>query len=109
MSSLGIANTNRSGNAWSAALQQATTAKPDWNNAREAAQAWDAHLLDLRIDLYQLLGAAVGFNQTVDYIKTHFYYPLYHAGADFEQMQIRQKFAKAITDDGLKVIVTARQ
>ena len=95
--------------AWAAVLQHATTARPDRNNAREAAQGWDARLLDLRVDLYQLLGAAVGFNHTVDYIKTHFYYPLYHVGAEFEEMQIRQQFAKAITDDGLKVIVTTRQ
>lgn len=91
--------------AWAAVLQHANTQRPDWNTAREAAQAWDARLLDLRVDLYQLLGAAVGFNHTVDYIKTHFYYPLYHADLELDQLQIRKQFAKAITDDGLKVIV----
>jgi hypothetical protein len=91
--------------AWSAVLQHANTKRPDWNTERDGAQVWDARLLDLRVDLYQLLGNAVGFNHTVDYIKTQFYYPQYHVDMEMEQMQIRKQFAKAITDDGLKVIV----
>jgi predicted phosphoadenosine phosphosulfate sulfurtransferase len=61
--------------------------------------------MDLRVDLYQLLGAAVGYDHTVDYIKNQIYQPQYHVGVELEPMQIRTPFAKAITDDGLKVIV----
>jgi hypothetical protein len=91
--------------AWGALLRHANSPRPDETTDLAGAQAWDARLLDLRVDLYQLLGAAVGFKHTVDYIKTRFYYPQYHVDAELEQLQIRKQFAKAITDDGLKVIV----
>jgi hypothetical protein len=91
--------------AWTAVITHVRTPRPDWNTAREQAQAWDDRLIDLRVDLYQLLGAAVGYDHTVDYIKTQFYQPQYHVDVELEQMQIRKQFAKAITDNGLKVVI----
>jgi hypothetical protein len=60
------------------------------------------------VDLYQLLGVAVGYNHSLDYIKTQIYTPQYHVDVEMEQMQIRKQFAKAITDDGLRVLLVER-
>jgi hypothetical protein len=68
----------------------------------------ERRLVDLRTDLYQLLGVAVGYDHTIDYIKTQFYNPQYHVDVELEQMQIRKQFAKAITDDGLRVLLVDR-
>jgi hypothetical protein len=94
--------------AWAKVIAHAYTQRPDWATQQEAARLWDAHLIDLRADLYQLLGAAVGYPQTLDYIKTHMYYPQYHVDAELEQMQIRKQLAKAITEDGLRVVLVDR-
>jgi hypothetical protein len=89
--------------AWEKVIAHANTKRPEADPA--GAAAWDARILDLRVDLYQLLGVAVGYEQTVDYIKTQMYYPRYHVDIEQEQNQIRKQFAKAITDDGLKVVL----
>jgi len=68
--------------------------------------AWNNRLWDRRIDLYQALGNAVGHKHTIDYLKNHFYAPRLHVDVELEQTQIRQRLAKAITDEGLKVVVT---
>lgn len=98
--------------AWARVITHANTRRdPQQDAAQAEAQAlqWNNRLLDLRTDLYQLLGKAVGYNHTIDYIKSQFYYPQYHVDAELEQLQIRKQFAKAITEDGLKVIVTERE
>ena len=91
--------------AWERVIRHAATMRPDWNGRQDEARAWDARLLDLRVDLYQLLGAAVGYDYTIDYIKNQLYVPQGYVDAELEQIQIRKQFAKAITDDGLKVVV----
>jgi hypothetical protein len=91
--------------AWSAVIAFARTPQPDFRVQRDQALAWNDHLVDLRVDLYQLLGVAVGYNHTVDYIKTQFYNPQLHQDIEQELSQIRKQFAKAITDDGLKVVL----
>ena len=40
----------------------------------------------------------------VDYIKKQIYQPTYHVDVELEQMQIRKGLAKALTDEGLKVV-----
>ena len=70
-----------------------------------AARAWNDRMLDLRTDLYQLLGQAVGYDHTVDYIKTQAYSPQYHVEAEQEGIAIRKQLAKAITNNGLKVVL----
>lgn len=88
--------------AWSAVLAQARIPRPQ-DPDRLGQQAWEDRLLDLRVDLYQLLGSAVGYDHTVDYIKTQIYMPQHYGDVELELMQIRKGLAKAITDDGLKV------
>lgn len=92
--------------AWAAVLTQTRIPRPEKEDRNGRQQAWDARMFDLRVDLYQLLGQAVGYDHTVDYIKNQIYYPQAHMDIELEQMQIRKQFAKAITDEGLKVIVT---
>jgi hypothetical protein len=92
--------------AWRSVIAHGTTKRPDGTEFEEEAKAWDDRLVDLRVDLYQLLGKAVGYNHTIDYIKTQIYAPQYHIDAEIEAMMIRKQFAKAITEDGLKVIVS---
>ena len=91
--------------AWSKVISHAYTKRPDWNADQDGAKAWDNRLLDLRVDMYQLMGAAVGYNLSLDYIKTQMYYPQLHVDTEADQMQIRKQFLKAITDDGLKVVL----
>jgi hypothetical protein len=91
--------------AWAKVISHACTPPPDFKQFPIEATAWNDRLIDLRVDLYQVLGAAVGYNHTIDYIKTQVYNPQYHVDVELEQMQIRKQFAKAITDDGLRVIV----
>ena len=89
--------------AWAEVLRQTGVPR---GTTEEENRAWDQRLLDLRVDLYQAIGNAVGYDHTVDYIKTRLYAPQYHIDVELEQNQIRKQFAKAITDDGLKIIVT---
>jgi hypothetical protein len=95
--------------AWERVIRHACTPMPDVRMNPDENKAWNDRLLDLRVDLYQLLGAAVGYDHTIDYIKNQLYVPQYHIDVELEQMQIRKQFAKAITDDGLKVVVTQEE
>ena len=91
--------------AWAKVIAHVYTEPPDANTRPNEARDWNDRLVDLRVDLYQLLGNAVGYNHTIEYIKTHFYNPNAYANAELENQQIRQQFAKAITENGLKVLV----
>jgi hypothetical protein len=91
--------------AWARVIAHVCTSRPDPTALPDESRAWDNRLTDLRVDLYQLLGTAVGYEHTVDYIKTQVYTPQYHVDVELEQMQIRKQFAKAITNDGLKVVL----
>ena len=90
-------------NAWVAVLDQARTPIPE--NDNDGQKEWNNRLLDRRIDLYQLLGAAVGYDHTIDCIKNQCYTPRYYENVEIEQMLIRQGLVKIITDRGLKVTV----
>jgi hypothetical protein len=70
------------------------------------APGWQETTLDLRVDLYQAVGKAVGYEHTVDYIKKRLYQPSHHVDIELEQEQIRKGLAKALTNEGLKVIVS---
>ncbi|MDE3186722.1 MAG: hypothetical protein KGM96_04260 [Acidobacteriota bacterium] len=83
--------------AWGKILTHITT---DSNNA-----GWAATLLDLRVDLYQAVGKAVGYDHSIDYIKNRIYSPIAYNDIEGELMLIRKGFAKAISEEGLKVIV----
>jgi hypothetical protein len=85
--------------AWTNILEHVAQGDP---KSRE----WQDTLIDRRVDLYQAVGKAVGYDHTVDYIKTRIYNPLYFQDVENDQVLIRQNFAKAITEHGLKVIVS---
>ncbi len=84
--------------AWEKMLAHVATPRPE-NEA--GAKKWDDRTLDLRVDLYQQLGAAVGFEHNLDYIKTHMYYPQYHVDAELEWLQIRRLILKLLSSDEL--------
>jgi hypothetical protein len=88
--------------AWAAIIAHANTERP---KAEDRAKAWDDRVYDLRVDLMQRLGVAVGYEHTVDYIKRQIYLPSLHVDTEMEFMQMRKQFLKVITDDGLKVLV----
>ena len=66
---------------------------------------WQNKLLDLRVDLYQAVGKAVGYDHTIDYLKTRIYLPVFYNDIEMEVMQIRKSLAKAITEHGLQVVL----
>lgn len=91
--------------AWAKVIAHAESGNPGGTDA--ALRAWNDRMFDLRVDLYQAIGAAVGFNHTIDYIKTRFYAPQLHADIEAEWNQIRKQLASAVTNDGLKIILPA--
>jgi len=88
--------------AWETALTHINTKRPDVD---PEMSAWDNKLLDLRVDLYQAVGQAVGYDHSVEYIKSHIYMPIYFASAELDLLKIRGGFAKILTDEGLRVVV----
>jgi hypothetical protein len=95
--------------AWSKVIAHVSTKRPDWVADQEGARQWDARLFDLRVDLYQLLSVSVGRDLSLDYIKTHIYYPEYHVNAELEWVQIRKQLSKILSEAGLKVVVVEGQ
>jgi len=88
--------------AWAAVIVHLTTRRPQ---DQDGAAGWDNRALDLRVDLYQVMGTAVGYNHTVDYIKTQIYAPEYHKKAELDLIKIREQLTKVISDDGINVVV----
>jgi hypothetical protein len=87
--------------AWEKVLAHAYTKRPDAAADHAGAKAWDDRMMDLRVDLYQQLGTAVGFDYGVDYIKTHMYYPQLHVDAEVEWIQIRKLLLQLLSSDEL--------
>jgi hypothetical protein len=83
-----------------------------WQRVREQMSLdptrpdWFDRLNDLKCDLLQVMGGAVGFDFTVDYLKRQGYLPKHYTDMEQDQLVIRQRMAKALTDDGIKVVVT---
>jgi hypothetical protein len=90
--------------AWAAVVRHANTRRPADPDAA-GQQAWDQTFFDLRVDLYQILGRAVGYEHSVDYIKNQTYVPQGYGQAELDMLAIRRGFAQAITDRGLSVVV----
>jgi hypothetical protein len=65
---------------------------------------WDGRYFDLKIDLLQAMGAAVGYNFTTDYLRRQIYTPVRHAQVEQEMEQIRQALVKILTENGVKII-----
>ncbi len=86
--------------AWGRMLKHASTPRPDADPA-----PWDNTLTDLRVDVYQAVGKAVGYDHTIEYIKNRLYTPTYFSDVWIEQLQIRKGLAQALTPNGLKVLL----
>jgi hypothetical protein len=82
-------------NAWGAVLDHVHT---DPN-----LPGWQDRFVDLRVDLYQAVGKAVGYEHTIQYIKNRIYSPTYFENAEVENLIIRQGLAKALADGKLTV------
>jgi hypothetical protein len=92
--------------AWAQVIAHSTTPEPNPQTNPTEHREWAQRLFDLRVNLYQLMGKAVGHEHTLEYLKTQMYYPKLHFDADAQALQIRRQLAKALTDDGLKVVVS---
>jgi len=65
---------------------------------------WADRATDLRVVLYQAMGAAVGYNYTVDYLKRRIYAPIAYAQTEQDWLKVRQTLLKVLTDDGIKIV-----
>jgi hypothetical protein len=73
------------------------------------AEGWVERGNDLKVELYQAIGEAVGFNFSIDYLKRQAYLPIATSDWDAQARQIQQGLAKAITPDGLKVEIVEKK
>lgn len=89
--------------AWEHALNHLNTKREGADPEKSAW--WDNRLVDLRVDLYQAVGQAVGYDHSVEYIKSHIYMPIFYGDAELDLLKIRATLAKILTEDGLRVIV----
>src|SRR5262249_49801311 len=71
--------------------------------ADATAAGWLERMNDLRADLYQVMGAAVGYNFTVDYLKRQVYLPQHFTTMELQGESLRQALVKIVTDEGLKI------
>ena len=72
----------------------------------EKTPRWFERLNDLKCDLLQVMGSALGFEFTVDYLKQAGYVPRHYTDLEQDQLLIRQHLVKVLTPDGVKVVVT---
>jgi uncharacterized protein DUF6680 len=64
---------------------------------------------DLKVELYQAIGAAVGFTFSIDYLKRQAYLPVAHSDWDTQARQIQTALAQAVTADGVKVEIVEKK
>lgn len=78
--------------------------------ATDAKQpGWGERLNDLKVELLQAMGSAVGYEFDIDHLKRQSYIPVAHVDVEQENAQIRQTFAKVLTEEGLKVKIVGEQ
>lgn len=77
----------------------------DQINVDPNTAGWLDKLNDLKVDLYQVMGARVGYTFTTDYLKRQAYLPRHYTDTETDAIHIRQTLAKILTDEGLKVRV----
>jgi hypothetical protein len=83
--------------AWAKALEYA-------NHANANTPGWLDRLNDLKADLYQAMGKAVGYTYSIDYLKRHAYVPRHFIDTDLANATIRQTLAQIITPQGIKIV-----
>jgi len=92
---------NRRGDA---AIREAWRALLDHMVTPMTNPGWADRASDLRVVLYQAMGARVGYSYTVDYLKRRIYAPIAYAQTEQDNIQIRQKLVKVLTEDGIKIV-----
>jgi len=68
---------------------------------------WQERVNDLRVDLLREIGRLVGFNFTTDSLKREIYYPRLFSDMDADNLKLRQRLLKVLSDEGLKITVAA--
>ena len=89
--------------AWEKWLAHAVT--PATTPSGAPTLGWGERLNDLKVELYQAIGAQVGYRFDIDHLKRQTYTPIAHGEAEMEQVQLRQKLLKVLTDEGVKIKV----
>lgn len=69
---------------------------------------WLERANDLKVELYQAIGEAVGFKFSIDYLKRQAYVPIAHSDWDTQARQIQTALARAVTVDGVKVEIVEK-
>jgi hypothetical protein len=78
-------------------------------NADSKAEGWAERSNDLKVELYQAMGKAVGFNFDIDYLKRQAYLPAGHVDYAAQGRAIQEALAKIVTADGMKVRIIAEK
>ena len=90
--------------AWHKVLEQVNVAFDDAN-----PRDWTERLHDRKVDLYQAMGKRVGYNFGTDYLKREMYLPKLYTDLEQDQLILRQRLVRVVTDDGIKVVVVQEQ
>ena len=70
---------------------------------------WAERGNDLKVELYQAIGEAVGFKFSIDYLKRQVYVPVAHSDWDTQARQIQTALSRVITADGVKVEIVEKK
>jgi|SRR6266404_1977840 len=73
------------------------------------ANGWTERSNDLKVELYQAIGEAVGFKFDIDYLKRQVYLPIAHVDWAAQGRQIQEALSKIVTADGMKVRIIAEK
>jgi hypothetical protein len=68
-----------------------------------ANSGWFVAYNDLKIDLLQAMGSAVGYTFTTDYLRRQIYAPQGYSQVEQDLTQLRQGLVRILKDDGLMV------
>jgi hypothetical protein len=85
-------------NAWKAVLDQASVKFDEKDKA--ASDAWSERLLNLRVDLYQIIGQELGYQNTTDYIMRSIYSPKLVGDVEEEWHRVRRGLVQVL-DKGI--------
>ena len=75
----------------------------------EGTAEWAERGNDLKVELYQAIGEAVGFKFSIDYLKRQAYLPVAQSDWDMQARQIQTALARAVTADGVKVEIVEKK
>jgi hypothetical protein len=90
-------------------IRDAWTTVLDHLNTSTENAGWHERFADARTDLYQAVGKAVGYDHSVNYIKTRVYNPQHYLDIEKDQESIRRGLANALSTGQLKVSLAAEE